>query len=68
VVMQNNKILDVLKAIAITLLVPLVFFLSMGPIKLAELWYPDYQWVRYLPLILFLIPAAVLIGGIEEEK
>jgi len=58
--METNKAVDVLKSIAVALLLPAIFFLLMGPMKLAEM-YPEYQWLRYLPLALLLIPGLILI-------
>ncbi len=62
-----NKAIESLKAVLITLLIPAAFFLFMGPIKLAELWYPDYQWIRYAPLVLIFSPAMITVCGKKEE-
>ena len=58
----ENKLMGILKVIGIALLLPGIFFLFMGPMKLAQM-YPDHQWLRYLPVALLIIPACILAFG-----
>ena len=51
----ENNVIDILKSVGIVLLLPAIFFLFMGPMKLAEI-YPDHQWLRYFPFTLLLVP------------
>lgn len=63
----ENNIIGILKSVGIVLLIPVIFLVFMGPMKLAEM-YPDYRWIRYSPLVLLLIPGLIIVFEKKSNK
>ena len=63
----HKKILDFLKCIALVvggLIGP--FVLIVGPIRLAEIS-PEYKWIRYAPIAIFVIFCIILMASSKEQ-